>query len=657
LWLGSLNQDDRSVVEMLPFVVLFLVFVMVGVAIVSRQPANAIGWLFCAIGAGATFSNLAQDYATYTFVTRPHSLPFGLAIGWVANWSWYASVGSISFLLLLFPTGKPLSRRWRLLVWCTAAGLAAALAPFAFGEGEFESTPVQNPLGWSGGRTVLDGAAALGAILFVVGFLGAVVSLIVRARRSSGDERQQLKWLAYGGASLFLMIGVVNPAMGAIFPSAHGLGDLTFGIALMAIPVSTGVAILKYRLYDIDRLINRSLVFALLSAGVIGLYIGTVAIFDNVLERRGTGVTLLATALAAVLFQPFRERLQRGVNRLMYGDRDDPYGAISRFGQRLESDVAPEEVLPSIAEGVAETLRLPYVAIELLHGGVFERIASFGRETPEGTSLPLVYQGTEIGRLIVAPRSRGEPFSRSDLDLLNALARQAGVAAHSVQLNAELQLSRERLVETREEERRRLRNDLHDGLGPTLAGMGLELETVRNIMKEDPEAADALLTKISEEARTAVSDVRKLVYGLRPPALDELGLLGAIREQALRFGPRSDSVGVDSLSVTVRGEELRGLSAAVEVAAYRIAVEGLTNAVRHSKGRNVEVSIALTEELQIEICDDGEGIAPAARAGVGLSSMRERAAELGGTVMISPGKRGGTRVLARLPIDGAERDG
>jgi len=313
----------------------------------------------------------------------------------------------------------------------------------------------------------------------------------------------------------------------------------------------------------------------------------------------------------------------------------------------LEHALAPDAVLPAVVQTLAEALKLPYAAILLAQGEGMVTAAAAG--TPEGVSvrLPLVYQGEPVGELLVAPRSPGEGFSPADHRLLEDLARQAGVAAHAVQLTADLQRARERLATAREEERRRLRRDLHDGRGPQLASQALALAAARKLVARAPTAADALLDRLAEQAQAAVTDVRRLVHDLRPPALDDLGLVGALHEGAARYEHTGLHVAIDA------PVSLPPLPAAVEVAAYRIAQEALANVARHAGARTCTVRLGLDRAagaLALEILDDGRGLSPDRRAGVGLASMRERAEELGGTWMIGPAPAGGTRVFARLPL-------
>jgi signal transduction histidine kinase len=430
---------------------------------------------------------------------------------------------------------------------------------------------------------------------------------------AGGEEHQQMKWFAC--ALLVLVVAYPFSPQGLLLP----------GLTLL--PVAVGIAILRYRLYDIDMVINRTLVYGSLSAYVIGIYVLAVVGLGALLQARGNlAVSLLATGLVAVLFQPLRSRLQRSVNRLMYGERDDPYAVISRLGRRLEAALAPDAVLPTVVETIAQALKLPYAAILLKDGDGYRTAAAYGSPTGEPEALPLVYQREEIGRLLLSPRAPGEGFSDADRLLLEDLARQAEVAVHAVRLTSDLQRSREHLVATREEEKRRLRRDLHDGLGAQLAGLNVQAGTLRRLIPRDPAAADELVVELRDELRGAIADIRRLVYDLRPPALDDLGLAEALRRLAERYG----SEGEQALQVSVEAPEaLPNLPAAVEVAVYRIAQEALTNVERHARARSCAVRLVEDEDVALEIVDDGVGIPKERGAGVGLSSMRERASWAG----------------------------
>jgi signal transduction histidine kinase len=329
----------------------------------------------------------------------------------------------------------------------------------------------------------------------------------------------------------------------------------------------------------------------------------------------------------------------------MYGERDDPATVLVRLSQRLDSALAPESILQTIVETLAQTLRLPYAAISLLEEG--PRFASTQDLPPsELIHLPLTYQTERVGELLLAPRAAGEAFSTADMNLLNIIAGQAGIAVHNLRLTRDLQRSREKLVTAQEEERRRLRRDLHDGVGPTLASLSQRLETAADYVNTNPQASVDLLKELKGQVKGTVAEIRRLVYALRPPVLDEFGLITAIREHVAQY------TGPGGLQITFDvSDPMPPLPAAVEVAAYRIALEAFTNIINHARATTCQIRVkAENNSLLLEVADNGEGMSTRTRAGVGLTSMRERAAELGGECTIENIPSGGARVRARLPI-------
>jgi signal transduction histidine kinase len=556
-----------------------------------------------------------------------------------------ATGGTCFFLFfLLFPDGRFVPR-WTM-------PLAPALFFLRAGALSFPNLPMFN---W------LDPFRLVPFLVLITAGVGAQA---YRYRRvSSPAQRRQTRVVVVSVIAAVLVL-VVAQGLSALLQLDSVLATLltilvTY-LALLLIPIAIGVAILRYQLWGIGVLASRTLVYGLLTVCVVGLYTLIVGGLGLVLQARGNLlISLVATGLVAVLFQPLRERLQRGVNRLVYGERDDPYVVLSRLGQRLERNLAPDAVLPTIVETLAGALHLPYVAIVLDQQGVVDTAASVGAPVPGALRLPLVHRGEALGQLILAPRSAGASFSPADRRLLDDLVTQAAAAAHGVRLTADLQRltadlqqSREQLIGAREEERRRLRRDLHDGVGPTLASLSQRIETARRLVPDQPDAAMAMLADLRGQVKTTIADIRRLVYALRPPVLDELGLVSAIREYAVRHNQSGGAaVAVDA------PDDLPQLPAAVEVAAYRIALEALTNVARHAGAHGCTVRLSTVDGcwLAIEIEDDGVGLPAGTQAGVGIASMRERAAELGGEFRMEALPTGGTKVRARLPLPNEER--
>jgi signal transduction histidine kinase len=654
----SLNTLPRLISDLLAVGVI-PAFTTMGALIVSRARARSrrIGWLYCAIGLAAATDGFCGTYAIVALLAAPGALPAGLAFAWIQSWSVFIVLGLLFvFLPLLYPTGGLLSRRWRPVAVCAIGLLGGgivlrAVAPVPLGNNLLNfPASVANPLGIAALGPAIAVITPIFLLLLLLLSLLAATSLLLRLRRVRGEEREQLKWFAYM-AALVVVAWVTDNLLSVYFPreTATRAYDSVFTLAsplLASLPLLTGLAILKYRLFNIDLLINRTLVYGALTALVVGLY---ALIVGGVSALFGSGgnllISLIATGVVALLFQPLRGWLQRGVNRLTYGQRDEPYAVVAQLGRRLESIPAPEAMLPAIIETVAQALKLPYAAIALKRGDELHTEAVFGAPVEAALTLPLVYQAETIGQLTLGPRQRGEAFTTADRRLLEDLARQIGVAAHGVQLTADLQRSRERLVTTREEERRRLRRDLHDGLGTALTSLMLKLDAADTLLDRDLAAARALLAETRGQMQASIADIRRLVYDLRPPTLDEWGLVDALREQVAHYA-------LDDVRVTIEAPEaLPPLSAAVEVAVYRIALEALANVVKHAHASNCVIRLSLWEHALVgEIEDDGVGRAGGAQAGVGMTAMRERAAELGGICVIEDATPHGTLVRASIPL-------
>ena len=608
-----------------------------GVLLTTRKPEHPISWGFAATGFLWAVGAGAYAYAIAALVANPQSLPAGRAAAWVDSWCWLPSlVLPMGLLLLVVPDGRLRSPRWRPVVAALVAGsvlgsLGLSGAPtFDLGSNE----PIENPLAFD--TTAWHVAATLGYALVAGAVVASLASFVLRFRPSVGEERQQLRWIG-GGLGLAVCLGTVGAFTWGVFPHAYVL----HAIALLALPVGTAVAILKYRLYELDLVVNRAFVYGVMTVGVVAAYVLVVGLIGAKLSDAGNlALSLGLTGVVAVGFQPVRARVQRFVNELMYGERDDPYVALARLGRRLESSLGADAVLPTVVETIGQTLRLPYVALTL--GGGDDVTAVYGRPDTVPLRFPLVHQGLAVGELRLAPRP-GEQLREADRRLIADLAPQVAAAVHAVGLAHELQAARRRLVELREEERRRIRRDLHDGLGPALAGLTFTLDAVHNLAASDRERANALLASATEQTQTMIGDVRRLIYELRPPALDELGLVESLR------GIASRETSVPITVIAEAPEASPPLPAAVEVAAYRIVQEALTNVARHARARSCTLQISVQPDaVLLEIADDGQGIVQRP-AGVGLQTMQERAAELGGSCTFTSAPGAGTTVTVRLP--------
>ncbi len=641
----GLSIDDYAAFTLSGHLLSSLVFFAVGALIIWHKSDEWMGLFASALlivigsfGISDTMvSALVSEHPEWRWLTAPLGL---------AQWP------ALGVFLLSFPDGRFVPRWSRLMVllWVAQVGFFVLPPPY-----NFDNWP-----------------PALAATELLLTYGGTLAVQAYRYRRLSDKVvRQQTKWLVFGVSAALLLVFAYNslpsliPALG-MPDSPYQLAGASFTMLFFtSIPVSVGIAVLRYRLWDIDPIINRALVYGTLTAGVVSIYVLVVGYLGAVFPTGGNlAISLLATVIVAIIFDPLRERVQRGINRLMYGERDEPYAVLSRLGRRMEATLDPVEALPVLVETVAQALKLPYAAISLSQGGVLRLVAAHGVPAGDLLRLPLVYGGEIFGEMALAPRAPGEQFSIADRRLLEDLARQAAPAAHAALLTADLERSRMRAVTAREEAHSRLGSDLHDGLGHRLAGLLRKAETASNLVGSDPAASKIELESLVQQAQATVADVRSLAHALHPPELELLGLASALRERAQSAcgeggGPRIEVHAPESLPP---------LPAAVETAAYYIALEALTNVQRHSGARHCELHLRLVDDadaeqstligtavraLELEITDDGCG--PMSRreggeTGLGIGSMRERALELGGACSVEPAVMGGTRVFARLPI-------
>lgn len=616
-----------------------------GALLAVRLPRHPVAWVLVGSGLLWIVDGLAVAWAVLAVYTLPGTPGAAFAL-WFFQRFGAMLILSLPVLLLLFPDGR--LPRGRLLRPLAVTGLlGGALLPLVLvlvpqeaaerfhGEAQppelaalnLELVRVALPYPvWA----VLLQAAYLGAAL---GVAVAVLALVLRYRAGDRQRRRQLGWLLWAALVDLLLIGLLLTDVPSPLESLVVVGSI--GLTCAAIVV----AVTRHNVYDIDSLLSATVVYGLLAVLVVGVDLLVVALAGAVLGERDSA--LAALGIVALLYAPLRDRLWNAVRRLVRGGREDPYGAVSSLAEDLEQATDPEQQLAAVARSVAQAFRLPWVCVEVERAGGIRTRAEHGRPATDTREQPLVYRGETIGRVVTSGLGR---LSERDQRLFADLVRQAAAAARAGELSADLQRIRQQLVTTREEERRRLRRELHDSLGPGLGAVTLRIETARNLAASAPEEADRMLQAATADVAAALADVRRLVHDLRPPALDELGLLGAVRQQAQRLAG-------DGLTITVDGTLPDGLPAAVEVAAYRIASEAMTNVVRHARATHCHVGISVVDAaVEVLVRDDGVGIGEDVRAGVGTLSLRERAAELGGTAAVTAPPDGGTAVRALLPL-------
>ncbi len=612
---------------------------VVGAVITLAVPGNRVGWLLLAAAAAMGVGLALTEAGVHGVVTVRGSVPgsaymAALGPGLEAAGMLIAVVG----VPAVFPDGRLPGPRWRWLAWCTAAAVAClflgnVLSPTT---NEARLSGWQSPLGLPGRYGhIADVLSAAGVLLAVAAAGGAVAGLITRWRRGGPLVRQQL---------LFLALAACPPVVvfvGVILSNGADVPGWIFGVVILPLPVAIAVAVLSRGLYDLRRAAHRTLLWLAMSGTVIGIYaVVVVAAVTLVPDDHTWWPSALAAAVAALLLIPLRETLQRAVTRVVYGRWHEPYEVLAGLGERLEAAADVDRLVEDAVTQLTAGLDLREVSVRGLDGTA---VAGATTGTDAVTTVALQAYGSTVGCLTYRPPDR--QLSAAEQRLVRDLARQLGGALHAGLLRDDLQRARERLVLAREEERRRLRRDLHDGIGPALAGLTLKTETARALLPPDSDGASRQLHDLSEEIRRTVVDVRRLVEGLRPPALDELGLAGACAQAVDRL-----TAGADLAASVDASGDLSALPAAVEVAAYRIMVEAVTNTVRHASARHCEVSIAMTPTgLAITVTDDGTGLHSPGDHGSGMAIMRERAEELGGAVTVT-GLSPGVVVAARLPV-------
>lgn len=552
---------------------------------------------------------------------------------------------AIFLFLLLFPNGR-LASRW-------------TLAPFVlFAMIQILSISVPGTgfdlLNWSDTGRLLYYLAMICITIF---------SQVYRYRKiSTPTERQQTKWVVYGVTVSF--IGSIIISGFFVYPvfAANPLSYIYLSALLYAvvsiIPVTLSIAILRLRLWDIDPLVNRTILYGLLSLSIILLYSVLVLWLSNLFQSKGNFIiSLISTGIVAVLFSPFKELLQRLLNRFMKGRHDDPYAVLKEMGDQFRKPLVPEESLQVAAESIRNALRLPYVSISIFVNEIEKMAAATGAQTYDMHTFPIVHGGEELGILAISSRSKNEVFTADDLRLIEVLLHQTGPILQTIKmawgmqlLAKNLQESREKLILAREEERLQMRRNLHDGLAPRLLSLSFNVAAAEHYVKKTPEKALELLEDLRSSIRTTVSEIRTMVHDLRPPTLDEFGLIGAIQGRIEELKKAGEQLNIS----LVAPEKNLSLPAAVEVAAYRIVTECLVNVVKHANAQNCTVRILCEKDLQIEVIDDGIGIPevrrPSANGGIGLRSIRERTEELGGQCFFEKIHSRGTRVRAILPI-------
>lgn len=602
-----------------------MTFAVTGLIIGRARPENSIGWLLLGCSVSATLLVLAEAYGLTALVSGS-GWPLATVSLWVATWMWPPPLlVPASLLLIRYPSGLPSTRAWRRLDRALVVGIVALTVALMFSPdgvddyGDGLSGPVAfPPLAFAG--------VIVGAPLLLLGIPLCVLGTVQRWWRSSAPERQQLIWLLATSSM------AVASNFADVVPEPVGL------LAYSLVPVAVAIGLLRYRLLDIEVVVKRGLVYGMLTAVVAVAFAAATAATRASSSRIGT---LVASAAIAVAIVPVRDILQGGVDRVVYGDRRQPLRAVERLGRQLV-DAPVDALVPAVLATVCDALRVPGCAAV---DDDDVAIATFG-VTPGSTAtvVGLTVGGVRIGHLALADRPDHEPLTRGDRDLLRMLTPQVAVVIRAAGLAGALDAERHRVVEARNKERRRLRHDLHDTLGPSLSGVGLGLEAARAQVVASSPAAATLIDRLRLEVGAAVVEIRRIIDDLGPIQLEATSLLDAVRGLAASTSLRS------GLHVEVLADPLPVLPTPVASAVLRITNEAITNVVRHAGAQCCEIRLGVADGLlDLTITDDGRGIyGEPTRLGVGLRSMRDRAEALGGTFHVDG--HAGTIVAVCLPI-------
>ncbi len=643
---------------------------ILGVLLAARRPRNPVGWLLLAIAA------IGAIYLTADFAAMRGLLSGAGPRSWVAWAAWvFNNTGTVGglllgFVILFFPDGRLLpGRLWRLIAWIVFALIGIAISTSMIGVGTIQLSPrlpgVPNPLGLRAlDRLTNNGAGSTVGLLLLL--LLVFAAAVVRFRRSRGVERSQLRWFAYVAvAALGLLVsGFALPGAGSAGPSDMAWAAGSFGLFVI-VPATIGLAIMRHGLYDIDIFVSRTLVYGSLAVFITAVYVGIAVGIGTLVGSGGKpnlGLSILATAVVAVGFQPVRERVQRVANRLVYGRRATPYEVLSQFSERVAESYASEDVLPRMARVLGEGTNADLAEVWLRHDEALHRAAVFPLDdaTPaavhlNGTALAIPgadrsvvvrHQGEVLGALTVTKR-RGEQITPIEVKLMDDLAHQAGLVLKNVGLSADLQArlvdlraSRQRLVAAQDDERRRLERNLHDGAQQHLVALKVKLGLAEMLASRDPERARATVAELKHDADEALETLRDLARGIYPPLLAEKGLAAALQAQARKA----------TLPVTIEADGIGRYSQDTEAALYFCILEALQNIQKYAQASSAVVRLREDgDRLSVEVADDGRGFDVAATSrGNGLTNMEDRLDALGGTLHIASSPGNGTTLRAIL---------
>ena len=601
-----------------------------GAALTHLRPRNVIGWLLLLSGL-LQVTNIAADAYSARALTDPdRSLPLGLPAAWLASWTWLPSLLLVALVLpALYPAGHPPSRYWRWHVRLTLLGIGLAVVVMASAPGGVDDTVAGTTLPWTMPEWAIWCLGLPAGVLVASSVASTIVGTLLRAVRARAPERQQLLWLL---SVVTLMVVTVFTPYGLLFGLSYGL-----------VPVAVAIGVLRYRLLGIEVALRRTLLYLPMTL-LVALVVGGLTTVLARLVPDGPLPLLVASAVVALIVLPVARRLRVLVDRLVLGERADPLAAVDRVAADLE--VSHDDPVAAMLEAVASAIGAPSA---LVHDNDGQVLASVG--ALDGRSarlvLPLRHGGGGLGTLEIGWDGADRALPDTARRLAVTLAPHLAVVVHARRLTHDLERERARVTTATLAERDRLRRDLHDGLGPSLSGIALGLEAATVAHSADPASVPALLSRTRQEADLAVREVRRVVDGLRPAALDRRGLTFAVQDTASMLGlGRPGTVGF-----RLDAELPAVLEPAVEEAAFRIIAEALTNVARHAGATRCDVTIKPSgDRLHLVVADDGRGPALVNGSGHGLASMRRRAADLQGDLRVDRAGVRGTVVTAVLPM-------
>ena len=654
------NGDFISLSELAQYMA-FGSIAVVGAFVASHRSDNPLGWIYLGIAVTMILgAGVSQDYARYASFTNPGAVRGGQIAEWLSNWMWVPPFGVlVTFAFLLFPDGHLPSRRWRPVAWFAVVAIVAMAVSFAlqtedYTDGLGRSTA--NPYSSPGVASFFDGARQFAALALILCATLSVASLFVRYRRGSRDERQQLKWLIFAAAALVAFMAL---------PVEHGNGtwtDAIMGVLLAFVPIACGIAILKHRLYDIDVVLNRAVVFGALAVFITLVYVGIVVGIGSILgggDHANAGLQIAATAVVALAFQPVRRRVQRFANRLVYGRRATPYEVMADFSHRMAGTVVVERALPEMAEAAARGVGAVAGRVRLFLPGGGERVVTWPADAPASMptrSIEVRHHGEPIGEIAVT-KAPGDALRPAEDALLEGLAAQAGLALHNVRLTYELEArveelaiqadqlkaSRQRLVTARDAQRRGLERDIREGPRHTLAGIAAGVDRAGKLASTEPTAAAEELDRLGEQANATLEGLRDLARGIFPPLLGDKGIVAALDAHIRKVGVRA------TLEVAPGLADLR-FDDRTEACVYFCCLQALQNVVRHAGDTPAIVRLSAGPQvLTFEVVDRGTGFDPAATdRGMGLQIMQDRVDALEGSLEVVSAPGAGTTVTGRI---------